>query len=112
LNNGHRHRLSNTGSGKQTAVRLAAEGLGMHVVEFNCYDFVGTSEGKTAAALMNSFKSAERLVEFKNYALTSRLKSGWVVCFQFKTSFKNPGYILFWSLILPFLGYIAWKKTV
>ncbi|CAM6116942.1 unnamed protein product [Calypogeia fissa] len=49
-----------SGSGKQTVVRLATEDLGMHVVEFNCYDFVGTSEGKTAAALMNAFKSAKR----------------------------------------------------
>lgn len=53
-----------TGSGKQTVVRLATEDLGMHVVEFNCYDFVGTSEGKTAAALMNAFKSAKRFVEW------------------------------------------------
>lgn len=57
------------GSGKQTVVRLAAEDLGVHVVEFNCYDFVGTRDGKTAAALTNAFKSAKRLVKQKRYFL-------------------------------------------
>ncbi|KAL2636281.1 hypothetical protein R1flu_007760 [Riccia fluitans] len=49
-----------TGSGKQTAVRLASEDLGVHVVPFNCYDFVGATEGKTSGALVEAFKTAKR----------------------------------------------------
>ncbi|OAE31958.1 hypothetical protein AXG93_4421s1090 [Marchantia polymorpha subsp. ruderalis] len=49
-----------SGSGKQTVVRLAAEDLGVNVLEFNCYDFVGATEGKTTAALVEAFKSAKR----------------------------------------------------
>lgn len=41
-------------------VRLAAEDLGVNVLEFNCYDFVGATEGKTTAALVEAFKSAKR----------------------------------------------------
>ncbi|KAL3677558.1 hypothetical protein R1sor_027506 [Riccia sorocarpa] len=49
-----------SGSGKQTAVRLASEDLGVHVVAFNCYDFVGATEGKTTGALVEAFKTAKR----------------------------------------------------
>ncbi|KAJ7543100.1 hypothetical protein O6H91_09G025100 [Diphasiastrum complanatum] len=49
-----------SGVGKRTTVKFAAEMLGMHVVEFNCYELIGASEGKTASALRNAFETAAR----------------------------------------------------
>ncbi|CAK9204806.1 unnamed protein product [Sphagnum troendelagicum] len=49
-----------SGCGKRTVVQRAAEELGLHVVEYNCYDFLGASDGKTAAAVSNAFKTARK----------------------------------------------------
>eukprot|EP00250_Pteridium_aquilinum_P012046 c20475_g1_i1 orf=236-3310(-) len=46
------------GCGKRTMVEYAAKELGMHVVEYNCYELLGSSEGKTAAALDQAFEVA------------------------------------------------------
>ena len=49
------------GCGKRTVVKNAAQNLGMHVVEYNCYELLGPSEGKTAAAIIQAFEVARRL---------------------------------------------------
>jgi peroxin-6 len=59
----------NAGCGKRTVVQRAAEELGLHVVEYNCYDFLGASDGKTAAAVTNAFKTARKYV----FSLSSSL---------------------------------------
>lgn len=41
-------------------VKMAAEDLGLHVVEFNCYELLKTSESKTAAAVAAAFKTARK----------------------------------------------------
>jgi peroxin-6 len=41
-------------------VKYAAPNLGMHVVEYNCYELLGPSEGKTAAAVVQAFEVARR----------------------------------------------------
>lgn len=48
------------GCGKRTVVKYAAKELGIHVVEYNCYELLGPSEGKTAAALIQAFEVARR----------------------------------------------------
>ncbi|XP_024540800.1 peroxisome biogenesis protein 6 [Selaginella moellendorffii] len=52
--------LGPAGVGKRTVARLVADALGIHVVEYNCYELVGASEGKTALALEHVFKVASR----------------------------------------------------
>lgn len=42
-------------------VEYAAKEVGMHVVEYNCYELLGSSDGKTAAALSQAFEVARRL---------------------------------------------------
>lgn len=37
---------------------LLLQSLGIHVVEYNCYDLVHQSEGKTASALAAAFETA------------------------------------------------------
>ncbi|KAH7425798.1 hypothetical protein KP509_11G072000 [Ceratopteris richardii] len=48
------------GCGKRTTVRIAAEAIGMHVVEYNCYELLGPTDGKTAAALSQAIQVARR----------------------------------------------------
>ncbi|KAI5079525.1 hypothetical protein GOP47_0005004 [Adiantum capillus-veneris] len=48
------------GCGKRTMVEFAAEAIGMHVVEYNCYELLGPTDGKTAAALSEAFEVARR----------------------------------------------------
>ncbi|XP_009405393.2 peroxisomal ATPase PEX6 [Musa acuminata AAA Group] len=50
----------NPGCGKRTAVRYVARCLGLHVVEYSCYDLTESSDKKASAALTNAFKSASR----------------------------------------------------
>jgi peroxin-6 len=48
------------GCGKRTVVRHVAKSLGLHVVEYNCYDLLGASERKTSVALGQAFNTAQR----------------------------------------------------
>lgn len=48
------------GCGKRTVVRQVARSLGLHVVEYNCYDLLGASEKKTSVALGQAFNTAQR----------------------------------------------------
>lgn len=48
------------GCGKRTVVRQVAKSLGLHVVEYNCYDLLGASERKTSVALGQAFNTAQR----------------------------------------------------
>ncbi|THU50431.1 hypothetical protein C4D60_Mb06t20150 [Musa balbisiana] len=48
------------GCGKRTVVRYVAQCLGLHVVEYSCYDLTESSDKKASAALTNAFKSASR----------------------------------------------------
>ncbi|XP_064969294.1 peroxisomal ATPase PEX6-like isoform X1 [Musa acuminata AAA Group] len=50
----------NPGCGKRTVVRYVAQCLGLHVVEYSCYDLTESSDKKASAALTNAFKSASR----------------------------------------------------
>ncbi|GAQ84862.1 peroxin 6 [Klebsormidium nitens] len=50
--------LGPPGVGKRSAARAAAESLGIHVVEYNCYDLVNQSEGKAASTLAAAFETA------------------------------------------------------
>ncbi|KAF9587597.1 hypothetical protein IFM89_004429 [Coptis chinensis] len=47
------------GCGKRTVVRYVARRLGLHVVEYSCYDIMGSSEKKVSVALAHAFKAAE-----------------------------------------------------
>lgn len=49
-----------TGIGKRTVVKMAAEELGLHVVEVNCFDLLGATEHKTATAIADAFETARR----------------------------------------------------
>ncbi|KAG0585679.1 hypothetical protein KC19_2G029300 [Ceratodon purpureus] len=49
-----------TGIGKRTVVKMAAEELGLHVVEINCFDLLGATEHKTATAIADAFETARR----------------------------------------------------
>jgi hypothetical protein len=69
----------NAGCGKRTVVQRAAEELGLHVVEYNCYDFLGASDGKTAAAVSNAFKTARKYV-FSLSSFSASLSSDLKVC--------------------------------
>ncbi|XP_011626676.1 peroxisome biogenesis protein 6 isoform X1 [Amborella trichopoda] len=48
------------GCGKRTIVRYVARCLGLHVVEYSCHDFVGSTERKTSVALAHAFRAAQR----------------------------------------------------
>lgn len=48
------------GCGKRTVVKHAAKELGIHVVEYNCHELVGPSDGKTVDALIEAFDVARR----------------------------------------------------
>jgi peroxin-6 len=47
------------GCGKRTVVRYVARRLGLHVVEYNCHDLMGSE--RTSVALTQVFKTAQRL---------------------------------------------------
>ncbi|XP_024401035.1 peroxisomal ATPase PEX6 isoform X2 [Physcomitrium patens] len=49
-----------TGIGKRTIVKMAAEELGLHVVDVNCFDLLGATENKTATAIADAFETARR----------------------------------------------------
>ena len=53
-------RVNCSGIGKRTVVKMAAELLGMHVVEVNCFDLLGATEHKTANAISDAFETARR----------------------------------------------------
>lgn len=46
------------GCGKRTVVRYVARRLGLHVVEYNCHDLMGSD--RTSVALAQAFKAAQR----------------------------------------------------
>eukprot|EP00252_Welwitschia_mirabilis_P011139 TRINITY_DN2503_c0_g1_i1.p1 TRINITY_DN2503_c0_g1~~TRINITY_DN2503_c0_g1_i1.p1 ORF type:complete len:970 (+),score=216.58 TRINITY_DN2503_c0_g1_i1:125-3034(+) len=48
------------GCGKRSVVKHAAEVMGLHVVEYNSYELLGSSEKKTAVALQQAFNIARR----------------------------------------------------
>ncbi|MCO5581336.1 hypothetical protein L7F22_035217 [Adiantum nelumboides] len=48
------------GCGKRTVVEYAAEAIGVHVVEYNCYELLGPTDVKTAAALSEAIEVARR----------------------------------------------------
>ncbi|XP_057837642.1 peroxisomal ATPase PEX6 isoform X1 [Cryptomeria japonica] len=48
-----------SGCGKRTIVRQVAKALGLHVVEYNCHDFLGASDRKTSVALGQAFSTAQ-----------------------------------------------------
>ena len=48
------------GCGKRTVVKYVASRLGLHVVEYNCYNLMASSERKTSIALVEAFKTARR----------------------------------------------------
>lgn len=49
-----------SGIGKRTIVKMAAEELGLHVVDVNCFDLLGATENKTATAIADAFETARR----------------------------------------------------
>ncbi|XP_058087306.1 peroxisomal ATPase PEX6 isoform X9 [Magnolia sinica] len=49
------------GCGKRTVVQYVACCLGLHVVEYSCYDLMTSSERKTSVALENAFNTANRI---------------------------------------------------
>eukprot|EP00850_Spirogloea_muscicola_P015062 SM000112S24004 [mRNA] locus=s112:310469:316356:+ [translate_table: standard] len=49
-----------TGAGKRGAARAAAAVLGLHVVEFNCHELLGSTDSQTAASIAAAFESAQR----------------------------------------------------
>ncbi|KAL5731438.1 peroxisomal assembly protein [Ranunculus cassubicifolius] len=48
------------GCGKRTVVRYVARRLGLHVVEYSCYDLMSSSEKKVSEALAHAFSAAQR----------------------------------------------------
>jgi peroxin-6 len=40
------------GCGKQIIVRQVAKSLGLHIIEYNCYDLLGASKKKTKDCLI------------------------------------------------------------
>ncbi|XP_058106784.1 peroxisomal ATPase PEX6-like [Magnolia sinica] len=48
------------GCGKRTVDQYVACCLGLHVVEYSCYDLMTSSERKTSVALANAFNTANR----------------------------------------------------
>ncbi|GAV83366.1 LOW QUALITY PROTEIN: AAA domain-containing protein, partial [Cephalotus follicularis] len=52
--------LTGVWCGKRTVIRYIARRLGLHVVEYSCHNFLASSERKTAAALAEAFKTAQR----------------------------------------------------
>ncbi|XP_057474383.1 peroxisomal ATPase PEX6 isoform X1 [Actinidia eriantha] len=48
------------GCGKRTVIKYVASRLGLHVVEYNCYNLMASSERKTSIALVEAFKTARR----------------------------------------------------
>ncbi|KAB1203040.1 Peroxisome biogenesis protein 6 [Morella rubra] len=47
------------GCGKRTAVNYVARRLGLHVVEYSCFNLMASSERKASAALAQAFKTAQ-----------------------------------------------------
>ncbi|PIA37783.1 hypothetical protein AQUCO_03000366v1 [Aquilegia coerulea] len=48
------------GCGKRTTVRYVARRLGLHVVQYSCYDLISSSEKKVSGALAQAFETAKR----------------------------------------------------
>lgn len=48
------------GCGKRTVVHYVARRLGLHVVEYSCYDLMSSSEKKLSEALAHAFNAAQR----------------------------------------------------
>ncbi|KAF5180487.1 Peroxisome biogenesis protein [Thalictrum thalictroides] len=48
------------GCGKRTTVRYVARRLGLHVVQYSCYDLMSSSEKKVSGALAHAFETAKR----------------------------------------------------
>ncbi|CAM8928100.1 unnamed protein product [Rhodiola kirilowii] len=49
-----------SGCGKKTVVKHVGQRLGLHVVEFNCHNFMVASEKKVSSALTQAFDTAHR----------------------------------------------------
>ncbi|XP_065855883.1 peroxisomal ATPase PEX6-like isoform X2 [Euphorbia lathyris] len=48
------------GCGKKTVVRYVSRRLGLHVVEFNCHNFMASSDKMASTALAQAFNTAQR----------------------------------------------------
>ncbi|XP_058087305.1 peroxisomal ATPase PEX6 isoform X8 [Magnolia sinica] len=67
------------GCGKRTVVQYVACCLGLHVVEYSCYDLMTSSERKTSVALENAFNTANRyspsIILLRHFELFANLSS-------------------------------------